>query len=177
MQGLDKQPSELAILAHVRRHYVAARWRNVLIVYWQKQGSLQAVQKVDALLGQMAETTELRISCVHLIKDGAGLPDDATRAAVRALHQRHADRLACLGVVLMGGGFWASALQSVLTALRAVGGPRSSTMRFARTPSELADWLPAEHAARTGVRLQERELAAAIARVLDVGNASPSLAS
>jgi hypothetical protein len=173
----DKHPSEVSMLAHVRGRYVMARWRNVIVVYWLSQGTVKAVQNVDAHLGQSAEATPGKLSCVYLIKDGAGLPDHDTRLAVRALHDRHAQRLACLGIVLLGDGFWASALQSVLTALRIVGGTRPSLMRFARSATELAAWLPEEHAARTGVQLDEQELVAVLARVLEVGDASPALAS
>jgi hypothetical protein len=173
----DKQASEVTMLAHVRGHYVMARWRNVIVVYWLGQGTVKAVQNVDALLAEFGGATARKLSCVHLIKDGAGVPDHDTRLAVRALHDRHAQRLACLGIVPMGEGFWASSLKRVFTALRIVGGTRTSLMRFARTTTELAAWLPREHAARTGVQLDEQQLAAVLESVLDVGDAPPALAS
>jgi uncharacterized membrane protein len=37
----------------------------------------------------------------------------------------------CVGVPLMGNGFWASAMQSLLTGMRLVAPPRLWTMRFA----------------------------------------------
>jgi len=162
----DNQPGEITMLAHVRGHYLVARWRNVMFVYWLSQGTVQAVQSIDALFGQSAEATAGKLSCVYLIKDGAGLPDHETRLAVRALHDRHRPRLACLGIVVMGDGFWASRLQSVFAELRVVGGTRTSPMRLARTTTELAAWLPHEHAVRTGVPLNEQELLAVLTRLI-----------
>ena len=100
------------------------------------------------------------------------MPEADVRAAVLAMSSHFAPRTACLAVVLMGAGFWASALQSVLTALRMLAPHRSGLMRFSREPAELCDWFPAEHTRRTSRYVDSAGLAHVVGRVLAIGDAA-----
>jgi hypothetical protein len=60
-----------------------------------------------------------------------------------------ADVTVCVGVVLRGNGFWASAMQSVLTGMQLVAPPRRWHMRFAVRESEITDWVAKAHEHRT----------------------------
>ncbi|MET0342218.1 MAG: hypothetical protein ABW252_14535 [Polyangiales bacterium] len=67
--------------------------------------------------------------------------------------------IACVGVVLLGSGFWASAMRNMVIGL----------WLLVRTPfeyrmhgrvEELFEWLPAAHETRTGVVITPTELSA-----------------
>ena len=88
-----------------------------------------------------------------------------------AMLERHPSAFACVGIALLGAGFWASALQSMITGLLMVA-PRGFALRFAGDPAELGAWLPREHSRRTGVEIDARGLAQAVDQVLRVGAAS-----
>jgi hypothetical protein len=106
------------------------------------------------------------VSFVHLVEDGAGLPDAVARRALAGMMESFSETTVCVGVVLMGNGFWASAMQSVLTSMRLVAPPRRWTMRFASRMSELSDWLPQLHMERTRQRIDRAELEAVLKAVL-----------
>jgi hypothetical protein len=69
----------------------------------------------------------------------------------------YADQIGCVAVVLGGGGFWASALQSFITGMRLVA-PRSYDLRVHEHTDEVASWLPAVHHKRTNVMVDPHEL-------------------
>ncbi|MDB4974171.1 MAG: hypothetical protein JWN48_2512 [Myxococcaceae bacterium] len=163
---MQTNPDAVAILAHHPGHYLVAAFRNVSMVYWMRQGTLEAVSRIrEALEEAHDRAPERAFSTIHLIRDGAGLPEPDVRTAVLSMSSHLAPRTACLAIVLMGAGFWASALQSVLTALRMLAPQRSALMRFARDPAELGAWFPAEHTRRTTVFLGAGELASALETV------------
>ncbi len=63
--------------------------------------------------------------------------------------------------MLLGGGFWNSALRSAITGVLMLT-PRSFPVRIHNTIDEVVGWLPDEHLRRTKVRLSPAELAAAL---------------
>lgn len=75
---------------------------------------------------------------------------------------RYGKTSGCMAIVLMGGGFWVSALQSLITGLRMLSGPNPPLLRFAREVGEVRAWLPREHLVRTGERIDEGRLMSAI---------------
>jgi hypothetical protein len=75
--------------------------------------------------------------------------------------------------VMLGAGFWASALQSMITGLRMLAPPRPSILRFARDPLELKAWFPHEHLVRTGQRIDEARLMSVMAELVTIGQNAP----
>jgi hypothetical protein len=85
------------------------------------------------------------------------LPAPDVRAHFVDALKKNAENLACVAVVVAGTGFWTSALRSFVTGLRWLA-PRSFEFRMDSTVEDVAKWLPAEHATRTGVELDRRRL-------------------
>jgi hypothetical protein len=161
------------ILAHQPGHYVFGLWRNITIIYWMLQANGIAVRRLQAITATVAEAHAQGFSNIQIVKDGAGLPDAEARHGFSAMADAHANQLACVAIVLLGSGFWASAVQSMVTSLLMLA-PRAFIMRFARSPLELRDWLPKEHHKRTQEEIDAMGLARAIEEVLRVGAASAS---
>jgi len=86
-----------------------------------------------------------------------GLPTAEAREGLRELMASRADRRACLGVVVTGGGFWMSAMRSFMTGLRVVS-PVRTDIGFHTSMAESAAWLAGPHQRRTGVRLSPASL-------------------
>jgi hypothetical protein len=91
------------------------------------------------------------------IATGPPLPEPAVRERFSELLGKNPKTLACVGVLLEGRGFWASAIRSFLLGLRVVS-PRSVQMQAFSTSREVASWLTEPHATRTGVRIAAQEL-------------------
>ncbi|HEX6239256.1 MAG TPA: hypothetical protein VFZ61_00125, partial [Polyangiales bacterium] len=98
---------------------------------------------------------------LHVIHPGVGLPTSDVRVALVAAMKRYADVLGCMGIVLLGAGFWASAMQSALTGIRMLAPVGGSQLRISSSVTEIIAWLVAGHEKQTGERLSDPALLAA----------------
>ena len=134
-------------------------WRNIVVICWYGNPSAAAADRLTEMTGEllagMAPTEKL--SYVHLVTRKLTLPDAATRASLLDSTHRFADRTALSGVVVSGGGFWASAVRGFVTGI-AVLAPRSLDLRVFGSSQQLVPWFTTEHAKRTGVRVDGDEL-------------------
>lgn len=134
-------------------------WRNVMIVCWYGTASAAAADRLAQSTDEIVATLEpsTKISYVHLITSKLKLPDGETRNSLLESTQRFASRSAISGVVVPGGGFWASAIRGFVTGI-AVVAPRSLDLRIFGEMSELVLWFASEHGKRTGIRVDGDEL-------------------
>jgi hypothetical protein len=168
---LEEQGEAVKISAQAPGHFIFCFWKNVVIAYWQHQANGPSVKQLVGVCEERVKAYPDGVSIVHLVREGAGLPDAAAREALARMGDRYANETACLAIVLMGAGFWASALQSVLTGIRLIAPPRPSVMRFARDLNELESWFPYEHLRRSGVRIDPVELTSALRSVCQMADA------
>src|SRR3954469_18589850 len=87
-------------------------WANVTLTRWISRGTVSAVERVGRVGAEVRAQFPMGTSAVHLICEGAGMPSPEVREALVKLMNDKADRRACLGVVVGGSGFWASAIRS-----------------------------------------------------------------
>jgi hypothetical protein len=164
----------LATINHAADGYIIAGWLNVSIVIWGKQATVPMVAEL-AKASDAFVPLHPKISSIQMILNGAPIPGAEARAALEALTEHQLDRLACIAMLIEGTGFWASAMRGFLTSMQLVQRHRFGvkTMTCA-TPSQVAKWLPAPHREKTGVALDESELAKVLAELLEHPAARPS---
>ncbi len=136
-------------------------WHNVLIAAWASQATGSAVQRIDVATSPLMKEHPEGVSVIHLVKDRTGMPTAEARAGFLESMKVNARSLQCVSVVLLGGGFWASTLQSIVTGMRMLA-PNSFTMRIDNGFDTVIHWLPPEHLRRTGVSLRPNELKTAM---------------
>jgi hypothetical protein len=147
---------------------VMGSWKNITIVVWGTQATVALVSELARFSDELVKLHP-KLSTVHMIINGAPMPDTETRMALESLSERYTDQIACAGTLIEGGGFWASAMRSFLTGLNLIARPRFKTKTCATT-RELAGWLVPVHARETGVQIDEAELT----RILDGMLSRPS---
>jgi hypothetical protein len=142
-------------------HFAQFSWQNFTMVVWSSQATGPVVER-------LARSSEVEIrgfrhgfSSIHIVKNAAGLPTAEARAAFVALMQKYAPQLACVATIILGSGFWVSALQSVTTGMRMLA-PRSFDHRINGSIEAACAWLPNEHGKRTGIIVDPAELSAAM---------------
>jgi hypothetical protein len=140
---------DVTLLLREPRHFVVAHWRDVAFVHWQAKADGAAMERVHEVLRSVVAEHPLGVSFVHVAEDGAGLPDADARRELSRMMADFADATVCVAVLLLGNGFWASAMQSVLTGLRLLAPPRPWQMRFATRSPEIAGWIAKVHEQRT----------------------------
>jgi hypothetical protein len=138
---------------------VMAAWKNVAIVVWATQATLELSQRLEVASAELIRAYPQGISSVHVIADKTPLPGADARNHLREITERYAANLACVGTVIDGDGFWASAMRSFLTSLHWLS-RRPFKAHYASSIPELAEWLPTHHALQTGVVIQRAELTA-----------------
>jgi hypothetical protein len=122
---------------------------DIAVCSWRGQPTLPAVNMLFLLLGKLRDEQPMRRSYVHLIPEGLGLPDGPTRSRMVAIMKEFEQEMACVGLVVAGSGFWASAMRNAILGLRVLA-PRSFDFGVHGSIEELVAWLPESHRKRTG---------------------------
>lgn len=141
--------SDLLLLGASPGAYAFYRFQNVAINVWTGQPTGEAVRCLAELTTLSRKTCPRGVSSIHWVVQGVGLPTPEAREGLRSLVLRDGDHIACVGVVLRGDGFWASALRSAVSGILLVGPRAPFPQRVYGSAEELAAWLPGEHVKRT----------------------------
>ena len=138
-------------------------WRNIAIVAWQGRPTGPATRQLASVTEHMLGLLdgETKLSYIHLVPAGLSLPDSDGRSALYEITKKHGRVTACVGVVVFGSGFWASAVRGIVTSVQVIA-PRSVEIRVAANSAELLAWFPGEHEQRTGVLVEPTALARAL---------------
>jgi hypothetical protein len=137
--------------------YVFGAWKNVLIAVWAGQLGGTSVERFTKSVDAMSTRRPGLRSNVHVITQGTALPTQEARAALVSSMTRYSGELACVAVVFLGSGFWASALRAAVTGMRFMA-PRSFDFELFSSVDEASQWLPTNHKLMTGVSLDPVEL-------------------
>jgi hypothetical protein len=141
--------------------YLFTAHHNVLIACWTAQGTGPLIETLGKALSAFIAVHPEGVSNVHVIAAGLPLATTEARDALGVLMKQHGSQLACVGTVLEGSGFWASATRGVIVGLQLMA-RNMFAMRTCATVSELVDWMPKPHTARTGIALEPKAFARAI---------------
>lgn len=132
-------------------------WKNLLVATWTTQCTGPLAESLGRVAGPFAKAHPEGFSSIHVIGNKPPLPTSEARETLIAQMRQYSNEVACIGTVLEGSGFWASAVRSFIVGLRFVV-PRTFEMQTYASIPELAAWLPPLHAARTGVVIEKAEL-------------------
>jgi hypothetical protein len=150
--------------------FEAFLWQNVSIVVWSGTATLESVDVYEDLCRQSRERFPAGLSSVHIIVPRQSLlPGSQVRDALTRVNAQYLDLVGAVAIVIQGGGFWASAVRGMITALTlSLTRSRGFELRIHAHVDEVAEWLPAAHLKRTGVTLGHDELQSALQRAVRV---------
>ena len=144
--------------------YLFAAHRNVLIAHWTAQGTGALIAAFGEALAAFVPQHPERFSNINLIAAGLPLANSEARDALGALMKVHDGAMACVGTVLDGTGFWASATRGLIMSLQLMA-PSSFATRTCANDAEVVEWIIKPHAGRTGVVLERQSLTRALVEV------------
>lgn len=148
----DDDASQLFLLASAAGDYAFYRWHNIAINVWRSHPTGQSVDVLARLTADSFRKYPEGLSSVHWIDEGAGLPTAEARTGLSDIAARYERHLLCVGVLLRGSGFWASAVRSALTGIVLLT-PKRFPLRFFADVTPLASFVAHEHLQRTGHRI------------------------
>jgi hypothetical protein len=142
-------------------------WRNLTIGVWANQATGEAAQRIQNISRLMGRNHPRGHSSVVFVLDGAPPPTPEASAIFSKMYDTKRSGIVCMGIVVEGGGFWASAIRSSITGLR-MSQPGGLRMGVSDTLDQVLDWFPAEHSQRTGVPMSALELRTALLTAREV---------
>src|SRR5689334_3201036 len=126
--------------AHVAGRYAAGSIRNAIVFSWQDDAAVETIQLLEQLCEKQTAARTRCVSALHIIHPAVGLPSADVRSALVSAMKRYSDVLGCMGVVLQGAGFWASAMQSALIGIRMLAPVGGSQLRVSASLEEIVPW-------------------------------------
>lgn len=149
--------TELALLAVERGTFAFYRWNDIAINVWASQPTGDAVEVLAQLTERSLGECPNGLASIHWLDQGVALPTPEARHGLAEIAKRYERHLMCVGVLLQGSGFWASATRSALTGIMLLA-PRRFSLRFYGEVSELSAFIVREHAPRARTAVEPERL-------------------
>jgi len=143
-------------------------WRNISIGIWASQATAEAAERVLRISKHLAKLHPGGHSNIVFVLDGAPAPTPEANEVFAKIHDSKVSDLACMAIVVEGGGFWASRIRSSITGVR-LASPGAIQLRINDTIQDVLEWFPAEHFRRTGVAVTASELKAVLLATRELG--------
>jgi hypothetical protein len=157
-RSTSAKSDELTVIESEPGHFSFGTWQNIVICLWYRQATGPAVARLEKVVARMSLQNGRMISSVHLIAEHAAMPTAEARTGFIRLMKHYADHLACIGILVTGSGFWASAMSSFLTGIRMLS-PYSFDFRIFNTIDQIIDWLPDAHQRKSSTAIDSSRLA------------------
>jgi hypothetical protein len=151
----------LSLVDHEPGAFAMYSWKNVVVVVWRGEATESHVRRLANAIVRLTPGWPSGFSAVHVTYQGGALPSAGARSVFMEMMGRHGGHIVGTGVVLKGNGFWASAVQGVITGLRMLS-PKSFSIRIEHTVPPVAQWLAPMHTERTGTTVHPNELIDAV---------------
>jgi hypothetical protein len=130
---------------------------NVALFLWHESITLEVAAGLAELTEPMRERYPTGMSIVHMGNLQIAKLDPATRAELARHRERNRRYVAATAVVSLRGGFWASALRSVITGMFVLA-KTENEIRINASTEEVLAWLPDANERKTGVAVDREEL-------------------
>ena len=155
---------------HEEPQLAVAEIAGVMLVVWRKRATVDSVPKLDEGCRSLVARNG-QFSTIHVVRGNVSLPDQETRAALQAFSERWADNVIASCVVLLGNGFWASAMRALVMTLRWGRAMQASgqahKVHLVTDVSEAAEWLARRHSQQSAFRIEPHELERAMRQLLE----------
>lgn len=159
---------DLVLEAHVPGRYVAATVREIVTFYWAGDAERSSMQFLAQVLDKLTANGTKHASALHVVHERVALPNAEVRGELISMLQDYARITGCVGVVLLGSGFWASAMRSALTGIRMIMPMGAPPLKFAQSVDEILPWFCATHEERTGLAPNPAQLGGALKHLRDL---------
>ena len=139
-------------------------YENITIIVWHAKPTLAAAQHLARVSQRRRAEFVQGISVVHLVQVTFEMPDGPTRDEFVRLLRDGGGKLAVLCVIVGAGGFWASALRSLVTGLRVLS-RGSFDLGLHTDMAEAIEYLRPRHLAKTGVAISGEQFSSVLTKL------------
>jgi hypothetical protein len=143
-------PDRALHITHESHGCVLALYGDILLACWGTSTRTEHLQPLREASEEISRRYRAA-SSLHVIAGKVQMPDRAAREGVGNLSKQFAANSVAACVAIIGQGFWASAMRSVITGYRWVGGTSNEIrLHICGSVEDAAQWLAPVHSSASG---------------------------
>lgn len=142
--------------------YTFAMHRNVNVFVWVGSATGALTERVGKIVANQVAHNTRGLSTVHVMTPLASPPSAEARRGFAEIGQRHLSSIVSVSLVIEREGFWGSAMRSAVTGIQLLLQCAEYPIKVHSSIAETAAWMPLNHLARSGVRLDAVEFLSAL---------------
>lgn len=133
--------------------YVFAAYSNVNILAWVGAATGEITDRYQHIVARQVPASPRGLSTVHIMTPLSAPPTSEARRGFAEVARRYESSIVSASLVIEREGFWGSAMRSALTGIQLLLAPGDYPIKVHASIHECAAWMPRNHAARSGVKL------------------------
>jgi hypothetical protein len=133
--------------------YAFGVYANVNILAWVGSATGEITDRYQHIVARQVPASPRGLSTVHIMTPLSSPPTPEARRGFVETARRYESSIICASLVIEREGFWGSALRSAVTGIQLLIAPGDYPIKVHASVDEVASWLPRNHAARSGVKL------------------------
>jgi hypothetical protein len=133
--------------------YVFATHANVNILAWAGGATGAITARYADIVARQVPASPRGLSTVHVMTPLSVPPTPEARRTFADVAKRWESSIMCASLVIEREGFWGSAMRSAITGIQLLLAPGDYPIKVHANVAECAAWLPRNHFARCGVRI------------------------
>jgi hypothetical protein len=133
--------------------YVFAVHSNVNIMVWVGAATGEITDRYQHIVARQVPVSPRGLSTVHIMTALAEPPTSEARRGFADVARRFESSIVSAALVVEREGFWGSAMRSAITGIQLLFAPGNYPMKVFAGVGEAAAWMPRQHSARSGVKL------------------------
>ena len=142
--------------------YVFAAHANVNILAWVGAATGAITARYAEIVARQVPASPRGLSTVHLMTPYSMPPTSEARRVFAQVAKDWESSVMCCSLVIEREGFWGSAMRSAITGIQLLFAPGGYPIKVHANIAECAAWLPRNHYARCGVKLEVSAFLAAL---------------
>jgi hypothetical protein len=140
---VDEEPGVYAFGVHA----------NVNIMAWVGAATGEITDRYQHIVARQVPASPRGLSTVHIMTPLSAPPTSEARRGFAETARRYESSIVCAALVIEREGFWGSAMRSAITGIQLLLAPGDYPIKVHASVEDAATWLPRNHSARSGVRL------------------------
>jgi len=153
----ERRPGRVAVIDEEPGTFWFGAYHNLLVLVWLRRATAESVERFARVALPRMRASAEGASLVHIITEGAELPDASARAALCELHARGDRRPGCAAVVIAQQGLEGAAMRGAIASVSLVA-PKHYRIRVFDSVESAAPWLATQHERSTGARFTTDEV-------------------
>jgi hypothetical protein len=151
---VDEEPGVYVFGAHANVNIMAVG-----------SATAEITDRYQHIVARQVPASPRGLSTVHIMTAMSTPPTPEARRGFAEIARRYESSIVCASLVIEREGFWGSAMRSAITGIQLLLAPGDYPIKVHASIYECASWMPRNHSARSGIKLDPALLLGALAGV------------